>query len=136
MADFLVETGQSLLADRQAKPDKAAPKGSRSGYFGAIREPSEGLEGDGMTGDEARDAILRALCVAIDRKTPKLRDYKTFADQVWLFLIADGLIANWEDILTRFDLTHVMSEVQALCADSGFDRVLLRRESQKVTPLL
>ncbi len=133
--DFLVEIDPHLLADCQAKPDKGAPKGTRSGDFAAIREPSEGLRGEGMTGGQARAATLRALRAAIDRKVPKPCRYRSYVGQVWLFLIADGLIANWEDILTRPDLTHVKNEVQALCAGSGFERVLLWVESKMVTPL-
>jgi hypothetical protein len=129
MGDRLVEIGVGLLADRKAQRDKSAPKGGQTGDWAAIREPAEGLIGDGMTGDEAWAAMLSALRAAIGRKTSKLGGYRTSADEMWLLLIADGLIANWEDILTRPDLAHVRDEALAVCASSGFDRVLLLRDT-------
>lgn len=140
MGDRTVEIGVGLLADRKAERDKSSPKGSRTGDWSAMREPSEELIGDGMTGDEAWAAMLSALRAALGRKVPKLGGYKTSADGIWLFLIADGLNSNWEEILTRPDLAHVRNEVLAVCASSGFDRVLLWRDSEmmpsRVTPLL
>jgi hypothetical protein len=130
MGDRIVEIGTGLLADRKAERDKNSPKGSRSGDWAAIREPSEKMIGDGMTGEDAWAAMLSALRAAIGRKKPKLDGYKGATDEIWLLLIADGLIANWEDILTRPDLTHVKDEVSEACADSGFDRVLLLRDTQ------
>ena len=128
--DFLVETNLELLEDRppmQAR--KGAPKGTFTGDFAAIRKPEEGLIGAGLLGDEARARTIDALRAALGRKSPKLAGYQESVTAVWLFLIADGLNENWQDILTRPDLAHVKEEVLALCAVSGFARVLLWRDS-------
>jgi hypothetical protein len=66
--DNLVEIGENLLVDQPARPDKSARNGSRSGDFGAIRTPEEGLRGPGLLADESRARNIDALRAAIDRK--------------------------------------------------------------------
>jgi hypothetical protein len=134
--DYLIEVGAALLVDEPGRRDKGAPRGSWTGDFAAIRKPGEELRGAGLLGDESRALSIDALRAAIERKKPKLKGYRSSVDRVWLFLVADGLVHNWDDILTRADLADVRREVEAICAASGFDRVLLLAGSRKVAELM
>jgi hypothetical protein len=133
--DHIVEFGVDLLVDKPGRRDKGTPQGNWTGDFAAIRKPGEELRGAGLLGDESRDRSVAALRTAIERKKPKLKGYLASVDRVWLFLIADGLVHNWDDILTRPDLASVRRDVETICAASGFDRVLLLAGSREVVAL-
>jgi hypothetical protein len=134
--DNLVEIGESLLVDRAARRCKNATKGSRSGDFDAIRMPGERLIGAGLLASESWARSMSALRLAVERKKARLPSYRASINHMWLFLIADGMIANWEDILTRSDLSHLEQQTKAICTTSGFDQVLLWRDRHGAVSLL
>ena len=134
--DFFVEMNLELLEDRRPRQvAKGVSKGIFTGDFSVMRRPDQGLVGAGLLATESWARTMDALRAALSRKTPKLAGYKATVAPVWLFLIADGLIANWEDILARDDLVDLKNEIERECANAGFQRVLLWRERQKVTVL-
>jgi hypothetical protein len=128
----LIEHNPDLCTDEPARPDKGAPKGSRTGNFRAIKKPGEKLDGDGWVGGEMEAVTLAALQTAVTEKQAKFESYSVSTSHVWLFLIDDGIAGAWESILSNPDL---MQQVKAICAASDFERVLLFRFSYGVSEL-